>query len=77
MKWNNKINFYVIFYEDIKYSDMLQNKLKNNNFKVLKTSDLTNEDLDSPKYKMQDNGHPTEEAWNLLTPLILKNIDLK
>ena len=75
-KWNNKINFYVIFYEEIKHQDMLQKKLKENNFKVIKTSQLTNENLSSEEYKMLDNGHPKESAWNLLTPLIAKELNL-
>ncbi len=74
--WNNKINFLVIFYEnlDILYADMLKNKLEERGIKVIRTSDITQENLNSEKY-LYDN-HPTEEAWNLLTPLIIKAANL-
>ena len=78
-KWNKKINFNVIFYDNFKIShqNILREKLKANGFKTLAVSDLTNEDLNSEKYLMQDNLHPTEAAWDLLTPLIVEKLELK
>ena len=74
--YNKPINFYIILYEswDISYKELLIKKLKNKGFIVITTSELTNEDLNSPKYMMQDNLHPTEAAWDLLTPLIAQKI---
>lgn len=71
---NNKINFIVVFYNsnDIQYVDILSKKLIKNNFKVIKTKDITNEILSKDKYMYK--GHPSEKAWNLLTPLIAKQI---
>ena len=74
-RWNNKINFIVIFYGDnILYSDLLREKLENYDFKVLETKELTDVDLDTPEYKIENDGHPNEKAWNLLTPLIAEKI---
>ena len=75
-KWNRKINFTVIFYEpvDILYKDKLVQKLEANHFKTFSTKDLTNEDLMSTKYFMSENYHPNENAWNLLTPLIIEKM---
>lgn len=72
--WNNKINFVVILYDNtpIKNKSMLRKKLEDNNFIVIDTSELTNEDLNSEKYLFQDNLHPTEAAWDLLTPRIIE-----
>ena len=77
-KWNKKINFTVIFYDndEINYKNLLRKKLEDNNFTVIDTDELTNEDLNSEKYLMQDNLHPTEAAWDLLTPLIIKKARL-
>ena len=71
--WNKKVNFIVLLYVDnhINYNKLLENKLSQNGFKVINTSDLTKENLMSDKYLLKD-GHPSEEAWNLLTPLIIK-----
>lgn len=76
--WNKKFKFYIIMYEeyDILYRDMLKKKLEDNGFTVISTKDLTDENLNDEKYMMQDNHHPTEEAWNLLTPKIVESLKL-
>lgn len=77
-KWNRKIKFTVIFYEpaDILYKEKLVEKLERNGFKTFSTKDLTDEDLMSTKYFMQENYHPNENAWDLLTPLIIEKLEL-
>lgn len=78
-EWNNKIKFNVILYDDvppncgIPNKDTIKRKLEENNFNVIDINDLTDEDLNSEKYLMQDNLHPTEAAWDLLTHKIIKN----
>ena len=78
-KWNKKLTFHILLYEDwgIRYKDLLTKKLKQNGFIVTSTNDLTDEDLTSEKYMMQDNYHPTEAAWDLLTPKIIEKFGLK
>ncbi len=73
-RWNKKINFIVILYDNnkIDFEDILKEKLEKNNFTVISTDDLTQEDLNSEKYLMQDNLHPKEAAWNSLLPKILE-----
>ncbi len=74
--YGKKVNFVVVFYGGgIKYKDILKQKLEDNNFKVLDTNDLTNEDIYSENYISSENFHPTEEAWNLLTPLIVNELN--
>lgn len=77
-KWNKKVNFYVILYEDydISNKDKLREKLETNGFHVISTKELTNENLSNEKYMMQDNHHPTEAAWDLLTPKIIEKLEL-
>ena len=72
-KFNKNLNFYVVLYNvwEIPHKDLLKKKLENNGFKVLSTDEITNEDLHSDKYLFQDNYHPKETAWDLLTPLII------
>ncbi len=74
-RWNNKIKFTVIFYNDVCSSDLLKEKLLKNGFIVIETKDLTNENLSDDKYLATDKVHPSEEAWNLLTPLIAEEIE--
>lgn len=72
-RWNKKINFTIILYNDynILYKDELTRKLKENGFNVINTDDLTKEDLKNDKYIMKENNHPSEKAWDLLVPLII------
>ncbi len=72
-RWNKKINFTVVLYNDynILYKDELTKKLKENGFNVINTDDLTKEDLKSDKYIMKENNHPSEKAWDLLIPHII------
>lgn len=73
--WNRKFKFVVLLYKDIKYEDLLSKKLKDNDFIVIQTKDLTKEDLNSPKFKLAD-GHPKEQAWDLLVPMVIKELKL-
>ena len=72
---NKKVNFIVILYDDILFENDFIEILKKENIKVIKTKDLTKEDLKSPKYTLSETDkHPNEAAWDLLTPLIAKEI---
>ena len=77
--WNKKIKFIILLYEDweVMYKQELIQKLKDNNFIVISTRDITDEDLRNEKYQMQDNHHPTENAWDLLLPIIINDFKLK
>lgn len=76
--WKRKINFSIILYEDweILYKDKLKQKLEKEGFTVISTKELTDEDLRIEKWQMQDNHHPTEAAWDLLTPKIIECLNL-
>ena len=75
-----KLNFIVIYYEPgnwgIPYKEDLTQMLMADNIKVISTKELTNEDLSLQKYMLKDMCHPSEAAWDLLTPLIAKKLNL-
>ena len=75
-KWKRKINFYIIYYNDheILYKDVLFKKLRNYGFKIIETDKLSNIDLNSEENRNKENSHPTENVWNILTPLIAKEL---
>ena len=75
--YKGKINFTVILYETSKcdFKKLLEKKFINNGFNFYSTTDLVNEDLNLPEYMSKDL-HPTEAAWDLLTPLIAENIKI-
>lgn len=77
-RWNKKIKFNIIFYNNFKieHQDILRKKLEDNGFKTVVISELTDENLNSEEYLMQDNLHPTEAAWDLLTPKIIDKLGM-
>ncbi len=77
-RYGSELKFYVLFYEDwnIPYADELRKKLTEKGFIVASTIDMTKENLQLSEYRMPDNYHPTEAAWDLLTPLIIEQFNL-
>lgn len=57
------------------YKESLKHKLEANGFKTLDAEKLTNENLLDKKYCLSaTDTHPNEAAWDLLVPLIAKNL---
>lgn len=50
-------------------------ELEKEGFIVLDTTSLTGHDLSQQKYKVPD-GHPNEEAWDIITPALIKKLKL-
>ncbi len=84
---NNKLKFIILMYnygdytdkndrQNIAFNDLMKEKLKQNGFIVIDTTEITKEYLNSPKY-LQENDHPTEAAWDLITPAFVKKTDLR
>lgn len=74
-KWKNT-KYVILIYNTGKPKEtrVLKQKLRKENFIVLDTHQLTKENLFERQY-MQTNYHPTEAAWNLLTPLIVEKLE--
>lgn len=72
--YEKKIKFVVVLYDNwnIKYKSLLKKKLNDCGFITVDTSEITKEDLNSEKYLMKGNNHPTSEAWDLLIPGIIE-----
>ena len=49
-------------------------KLKQDGFIVIKTSELTDNRLGEGYYISKDDAHPNETAWDLITPLFVKKL---
>lgn len=77
-KWGTKVNFVVIYYNHwLRHGDLLRKKLEENNFIVINSNQLTNENLFTDKYFSKETLHPTEDVWDLLTPKIVDFLELK
>lgn len=72
--WKNNPRIILFAYLPYNLSYNLIDKLKKENFEVITTQDLTEENLENTENYMQENWHPTEAAWDLLTPLFIKKM---
>ena len=81
-KQYGKINFTIIKYnfeddEQSKYLETVRwNELKEIGFNVIDTKDLVGRKLNRREDKADDNFHPSEEVWNILTPKIAEELKL-
>lgn len=77
-KWGKNFNFVVYFYRVNHVSEKLIQKLEKNGFIVITNEELTKENLHFfPSKYMQNDGHPNEAAWELLTPLFVRELKNK
>lgn len=71
------IYFFDTGYVDIKFESKLANELKKDGFIVIRTSDLTKENMFCRKYQVNENDmHPNEAFWDKMVPLIAKKLNL-
>ena len=71
---DTKFVIFSYFYFD-EEEKIMASKLKENGFIVFDSSELTKENIFSKDYMFEDS-HPNEKAWDLLTPLIVKKLEL-
>jgi len=72
--WKNT-KFIVIIYDKIQQGEYIKSELEKNDIKMIYMKDLTKERLSKRKYSFPDT-HPKEKAWDLLTPLVVKELNL-
>ena len=70
--WKN--TKYIVLFYDTK-NNYIKEKLEENGYMVINTSDLTTENLSSSKY-MTDDCHPKEAVWDLLIPPLSEKLGL-
>lgn len=54
-----------------------KDKIEKTGIKVIELEDLTDIDIFSSKYKLEDEEHPTATAWEIITPLFIKKAEIK
>ncbi len=68
--------FVVLVYSEMGCEDW--KALEKEGIKVVKVKDLTSENLDELKYKISEtDAHPSELAWDVITPSLIKLLNIK
>ena len=74
--WKNT-KYIVLLYQHINYEEDFMQKLRDKGFDVIPIFSLTDVNLSDKEYNIEEGYHPNEKAWDLLTPLIIKKLNLK
>lgn len=69
---NSKLVILVYDYDN----SSIWEELKNQNFQVIKVSELTDINVNSSKYQV-DGCHPSKEVWEILVPKLIKKLNIK
>ena len=71
--WGDDVKYLFLFFDtnDILYN-RLEPSLSKDGFQCYSLNDLTDVDLSQPQYKAPDMAHPSEMAWELLTPILIE-----
>ena len=78
-KWRNTkivIAIYPRYYDNKTKMKEWMDIMRKNGFIVIDISALTDEDLTSLKYQINDRYHPNAEAWDVVLPPLLKELNL-
>ncbi len=73
--WENT-KFVFILYDSLKDEDILLNKLENDGYIVINLPAVVNKNLYDKEYILEKDYHPNEKVWNLVTPIIAKELKL-
>lgn len=73
--WKNT-KFVILLYNKMYNEDDLKNRLEKNGFIVIDLQDLTQTDLTTDEFKLKNDPHPNEKAWDLITPKIIEELKL-
>ncbi len=73
--WKNT-KYVIILYQHIYNEKNFIQKLRDKGFIVIPIFSLTNINLNDKEYNIDESLHPNEKAWDLLTPLVVKDLNL-
>lgn len=74
------VKFVILIYSNCYYPNKINvagfKNLEKDGFIVVKTKDIIKEDLSAPIYHFGQDGHPTEKAWDVIVPALVKKLNL-
>lgn len=70
-----KTKYVIVFYDEFYYDEILMNKLKDEGFIIINLPKESKLNLLSKEYTIVDY-HPSAKAWEVLTPIIIKDLNL-
>lgn len=70
------VDFTVFVYDGDIHIKAIEQELKANEINVVYLSELSDEDFTNPKYRLPNDYHPNALAWKVITPLLVKKLNL-
>lgn len=71
----NNSKFVIFVYQGDYVIKQIESRLKEQNIQVVYLSELSEINFQQDKYRL-DEQHPTEEAWEIIVPLLAKKLEL-
>ncbi len=71
--------YFILYYWDEEYINVwnyMKPKLEAEDFITATMQDLANDNLMSGEYTLSDNIHPSEKAWEIITPEIIRELEI-
>ena len=74
-KSSNNTKFVLFVYDGDSIIENIEEELKKNGIIVIYLSQLSKENFSDKKY-MVDDSHPSEKAWDIIVPLLIKKLNI-
>ncbi len=70
------VDFTVFVYDGDIHIKAIEQELKSNEINVVYLSEISKEDFKKQKYRIENDQHPNALAWKVITPLLVKKLNL-
>lgn len=72
----NDVQFSIFVFNGDRHIRQIEKELIANGIKVVYLSELSDIDFEDEKYRLEDDYHPNGLAWEKITPLLIKELNL-
>lgn len=72
----NDVQFSIFVFNGDRHIKEIENELVANGIKVVYLSELSDINFEDEKYRLEDDFHPNGLAWKIITPLLIKELNL-
>lgn len=73
----NDVQFSIFVFNGDRHIKEIENELIANGIKVVYLSELSDIDFENEKYRLENDFHPNALAWEIITPLLIKELNLQ
>ncbi len=72
----NDVQFSIFVFNGDRHIKEIENELIDNGIKIVYLSELSDINFEDEKYRLENDFHPNALAWEIITPLLIKELNL-